>query len=150
MSRWDRVGMAEEKAVCKDHMGYAKTDWPPGGNPEAPVEASVVTMKLEPQQEDQMGRQANVYGTCLRLKRSGRVAVRPAESGVEWQSSAFQDDCVPRKTKDGIELVSRDVKLQARAFNNPYARLEIRSDDEYPCNILSLGATVAYGNIRGG
>ena len=142
--------MAEEKAVCKDHMGYAKTDWPPGGNPEAPVEASVVTMKLEPQQEDQMGRQANVYGTCLRLKRSGRVAVRPAESGVEWQSSAFQDDCVPRKTKDGIELVSRDVKLQARAFNNPDARLEIRSDDEYPCNILSLGATVAYGNIRGG
>lgn len=134
-----------DAATCRDHMGYEENDYPTGGNPEAPVDAHLVTMRLEPQQADMIGKQTNVFDTTLRLRRSGKVSVR-AEGSEKWQDSR----ALPYMRDGAVALVRRDEKVAPYALQNRDTRLEIKSADEWPCEILSLCAMVEFGNQKWG
>ena len=137
-------------AECKDHSGYASGDRPAGGDPAATVAARLVTMRLEPQQQDMIGKQSNAFDTCLRIRRSGLVAVRPADSDLEWSGTATQSGAQPEEDGADVALVEKDVKIAPRAFQNRNSRLEIKSDDKWPCEILSLLAMMEFGNQKWG
>lgn len=136
---------AKAAATCRDHMGYAAADYPSGGNPAADVAASLTTMRLEPQQADMIGKQTNVFDTTLRLRRSGKVSVR-AEGSEKWHDSRT----LPYVQGGAVALVRKDEKVAPYALQNRDTRLEIKSADEWPCEILSLCAMVEFGNQKWG
>ena len=138
-----------DAATCRDHMGYEEIDYPTGGNPEAPVDAHLVTMRLEPQQADMIGKQSNAFDTVFRLRRSGAVATRQ-EGSDRWATSALQRDAVPGASGGRVALVRRDVKVAPFATQNRDSRIEVRSDDEWPCEILSMLAMMEFGNQKWG
>lgn len=140
---------AQATAKCHDHMGYAAADYPSGGNPEKAVEASLTTMRMEPPQADMIGKQTNAFDTCFRLRRSGAVATR-IEGSAKWASSLPQRDAVPVEDGTKIQLVRRDVKVAPFANQNRDARIEVKSDDEWPCEILSMLAMMEFGNQKFG
>jgi len=136
---------SKSSAYCRDHMGYAAADYPSGGDPSGAVEASITTMRLEPQQADMIGKQTNVFDATLRLRRSGKVSVR-AEGSEKWQDSRT----LPDVQGDAVALVRKDEKVAPYALQNRDARLEIKSADEWPCEVLSLCAMVEFGNQKWG
>lgn len=141
-------------AQCSDHMGYSDSDYPAGGNPQGDVAASIETLRLDPQGGEATGAQTNVFDTVLRIRRSGAVSVRPAGAGsaIAWSGTATQPDAVPQTSGSGAEervsLVRRDVRISPRAFQNKDNRIEIKSADKWPCEILSLETAVHFGDIR--
>lgn len=141
---------AAAHAECADHMGYAAADYPSGGDPKGEVQARLVTMRLEPQQADMIGKQANAFDTVLRIRRSGLVAVRPDKSELPWSGTVTQPDAQPVESGTTVALVEKDVKIAPRAFQNRDARLEIKSADKWPCELLSLCAMMEFGNQKWG
>ena len=141
---------AAAHAECADHMGYAATDYPSGGDPKGEVQARLVTMRLEPQQADMIGRQSNAFDTVLRIRRSGLVAVRPDRSELPWSGTVTQPDAQPVESGSSVALVEKDVKIAPRAYQNRDARLEIKSADKWPCELLSLCAMMEFGNQKWG
>ena len=137
-------------AECIDHDGYGAADWPAGGDPAGEVEATLTTMRLDPEGTDMIGKQSNVYDSVLRIRRSGLVAVRPAESDLPWSGTVTQPDARPVEEGGTVSLVERDVKLLPRAFHNRQSRLEIRSADKWPCEILSMVAMIDFGTAKWG
>ena len=138
-------------ARCIDHAGYASGDLPPGGDPAAPVSASLVTMRLDPPGADLIGKQCNAFDATVRLYRSGAVAIR-AEGSDRWATSARQPDAVPAENAEtgAVALVRKDVKVAPFALYNRDARLEIRSDDDWPCEILEICAAYTFGTLKSG
>lgn len=143
---------SQSAAKCRDHMGYAAADYPTKSatdtataSPEAAVEASVTTMRLEPQQADMIGKQTNVFDTVLRLRRSGLVATRP-EGSAAWRESRT----APAVGTTNVALVQKDEKIAPSALQNRDTRLEIKSADEWPCEILSMLAMVEFGSQKWG
>ena len=141
---------AAAHAECADHMGYAAANYPSGGDPKGEVQARLVTMRLEPQQADMIGKQTNAFDTVLRIRRSGLVAVRPDKSELPWSGTVTQPDAQPVESGSSVALVEKDVKIAPRAFQNRDARLEIKSADKWPCEILSLLAMMEFGNQKWG
>lgn len=137
-------------AKCLDHTGYAAGDYPAGGNPEGEVSARLVTMRMDPQQADMIGKQTNVFDSVLRIRRSGKVSIRPAGSGLAWSGTATQPDSLPTEGASSVALVEKDVKIAPRAWQNRDARLEIVSADKWPCEILALLAQIEFGNMKMG
>jgi hypothetical protein len=141
---------AATHAECADHMGYAAADYPSGGDPKGEVQARLVTMRMEPQQGDMIGKQTNAFDTVLRIRRSGLVAVRPDKSELPWSGTVTQPDAQPVESGTTVALVEKDVKIAPRAFQNRDARLEIKSADQWPCELLSLCAMMEFGNMKWG
>ena len=141
---------AAAHAECADHMGYEESDRPSGGDPKGEVQARLVTMRLEPQQADMIGKQTNAFDTVLRIRRSGLVAVRPDGSELPWSGTVTQPDAQPVESGTSVALVEKDVKIAPRAFQNRDARLEIKSADKWPCELLSLCAMMEFGNQKWG
>lgn len=141
---------AATHAECADHMGYAAANYPSGGDPKGEVQARLVTMRLEPQQADMIGKQTNAFDTVLRIRRSGLVAVRPDKSELPWSGTVTQPDAQPVESGSSVALVEKDVKIAPRAFQNRDARLEIKSADKWPCELLSLCAMMEFGNQKWG
>lgn len=137
-------------AECADHMGYAAADYPSGGDPKGEVPARLVTMRLEPQQQDMIGKQTNAFDTVLRIRRSGLVAVRPDGSSLPWSGTVTQPDAQPVESGGAVALVEKDVKVAPRAFQNRGSRLEIKSADKWPCELLSLCAMMEFGSQKWG
>lgn len=137
-------------AECADHMGYAAADYPSGGDPKGEVQARLVTMRLEPQQQDMIGKQTNAFDSVLRIRRSGLVAVRPDGSSLPWSGTVTQPDAQPVESGGAVALVEKDVKVAPRAFQNRDARLEIKSADKWPCELLSLCAMMEFGSQKWG
>jgi hypothetical protein len=141
-------------AVCRDHMKYSSSDYPAGGNPQGDVAASIETLRLDQQGGEATGAQTNVFDTVLRIRRSGAVSIRPAGAGsaIAWSGTATQPDALPQTSGSGasqrVSLVQRDVRVSPRAFNNRDNRIEIKSADKWPCEILSLETAVHFGDIR--
>ena len=140
----------ESSAKCMDHMGYVQDAYPAGGNPVKKVDARIVTMRMDPQQADMIGKQTNVFDSVLRIRRSGKVSVRPAGSELAWSGTATQPDSLPEEGTSTVALVEKDVKIAPRAFQNRDARLEIVSADKWPCEILALLAQIEFGNMKMG
>jgi len=136
-------------ARCADHMGYEAADYPTGGDPEAAVEASMETLRMD-RGDNAMAAQTNSFDSVLRIRRSGAVSVRPAGAGdrMAWSGTATQPDALPREDDGRVQLVRRDVRVSPRAFQNKDNRLEIKSSDEWPCEILALEAAVHFGDVR--
>lgn len=141
---------ATSHAECIDHAGYSSQDYPSGGVPRGEVQARLVTMRMEPPQADMIGKQTNAFDTVLRIRRSGLVAVRPDGSAGEWSGTATQPDARPAASGENVALVEKDVKIAPRAFQNRNARLEIKSADKWPCELLSLCAMVNFGTEKWG
>ena len=141
---------ATAHAKCVDHAGYEAADYPAGGKPEGEVAARLVTMRIDPQQADMIGKQTNVFDSALRIRRSGKVSIRPAGSDLAWSGTATQPDSLPTEGASTVALVEKDVKIAPRAFQNRDARLEVVSADEWPCEILALLAQIEFGNMKMG
>jgi hypothetical protein len=131
------------KAKCRDHCGYAAEDYAAlGKDPEADVEARVVTVRPESPDTNSMGLLKGVHDCTLRLNRSGAVTISPDAdgNGLDGFDPARQEDATPAVDADAgtVALVSKDVKILPRTFNNPDGRMRIRSADKWPCEILSV------------
>lgn len=141
---------ATAHAECLDHAGYEAADYPAGGKPEGEVAARLVTMRMDPQQADMIGKQTNVFDSVLRIRRSGKVSIRPAGSDLAWSGTATQPDSLPTEGASTVALVEKDVKIAPRAWQNRDARLEVVSADKWPCEILALLAQIEFGNMKMG
>lgn len=137
-------------AVCADHMGYLSEDddAPEISDPQAAVEARVETLRIEPQQADTIGTTTAQFGAILRILRAGGVEVRPIVDGAEWRKAL----AAPSEDADNgsIALVRTDARIAPQVVWNREGRFEIRSADEWPCDILSLCILGQFGTMRNG
>ena len=157
---------ATETALCADHVGYDSSDIQPlvlledgtlaGADPKGEISASFETIRMEPQQEDTIGRSAAQFDATLRVLRSGIVAVRPIEedrddpSRTTWRSSAPQARKIPVEDDGTVLLVRGDVRISPQVLHSREARFEVKSADPWPCDILALCVAGHFGNMRNG
>lgn len=140
----------EAAASCRDHIGYTTGHFPPSGkDPVADVAAKLVTMRMEPQQADMIGKRDNAFGAVFRLRRSGVVQTRQ-EGSTKLASSAPVRDASPVVDNGRVALVQKDVRVQLHPFQNDDARIEVRSADKWPCEILSMLAMMEFGTQKWG
>lgn len=134
------VGDAQDagKAKCADHCGYAAADYPDETDPQTNVAASVTTVRPEISDFNTIGLSKNIFDCCIRLDRSGAIAIRPDADGMAGASSASQAEAVPVEGAGTVQLVTKDVKVLPRAYSNTDGRMVISSADAWPCNILSV------------
>lgn len=146
-------------AICADHMGYITDDCPGLNDPKANVEARVETLRIEPQQADTIGSTSAQFGAILRILRSGEVSVRPVprDGETEWRGTGTQPANKPvlrllpgKPSRPGIQLVRTDVRIAPQVVWNREGRFEVRSADEWPCDILSLCILGQFGTMRNG
>lgn len=157
---------ATETALCADHVGYDSSDIQPlvlredgtlaVADPKGEISASFETIRMEPQQEDTIGRSAAQFDATLRVLRSGIVAVRPIEEDRDdptrttWRSSAPQARKTPVEEDGTVLLVRGDVRISPQVLHSREARFEVKSDDPWPCDILALCVAGNFGNMRNG
>jgi hypothetical protein len=143
-----------DAATCADHLGYDATDFPAGEDPRGTVEASFETIRFEPPQADTIGKAAAQYEATLRILRSGIVAARPVSEPdareAEWRSTAFQSRKTPVETGGTVLLVRSDVRISPQVVHNREGRFEIRSADQWPCDILALCLLGNFGTMKEG
>lgn len=139
-----------DNAKCRDHCGYTASDWAAlGGDPEADVEAEVVTVRPESPDFNSLGLVKNIFDCTLRLNRSGAVAIRP-DADVDEAGSAVQTEASPQVVGTNVRLVTKDVNILPRAYNNTDGRMRIRSADRWPCEILSVLYNIEVAAAEGG
>lgn len=144
-----------QTARCRDHMGYTTEHFPVAGkDPVGDVEASLETLRMETHEMDTMGAMNAQFGGTLRVLRSGKVAVRPLpEDGgthAEWRSNRTQSAHVPLAAGGKVKLARADIRIAPQVMWNREARFEIKSDDEWPCDILALCVRGNFGTMRDG
>ncbi len=132
-------------AVCADHTGYSEADYPGTADPRGGVEASLETLRIEPQQADTIGTTTAQFGAILRILRAGGVAVRPV-GGTEWRNATEGPD----DPGDTVRLVRADARIAPQVVWNREGRFEIKSADQWPCDILSLCVLGQFGSMRNG
>lgn len=130
-----------EDARCVDHAGY-QTDI------SVPVEARFVTMRPESPQLNTMALYKSVRDCTLRVRRSGLLEIRPyvdraptdpAQNGpLAYASSVWQKNKSPLVDGGVVHLVNGDVSILPRTISNGNGQIEVRSADEYPCEIQSI------------
>lgn len=142
-------------AMCADHMGYITDNAEDAqglADPQANVEACLETLRIEPQQADTIGTTTAQFGAILRILRSGEVAVRPV-GGTEWRKAVDKpvERFQPGKpSRPVVKLVRTDARIAPQVVWNREGRFEIRSADEWPCDILSLCILGQFGTMRNG
>ena len=142
---------AAAAAVCADHMGYITDDADdaPGiTDPQDNVEARVETLRIEPQQTDTIGSTTAQFGAILRILRAGGVEVRPIVDGAEWRKALAE--AAGEETDESVALVRTDARIAPAVVWNREGRFEIRSADQWPCDILSLCILGQFGTMRNG
>ena len=139
-------------AECADHVGYegqgiGNGEW--GMEAKRNVVAELRTLRPEHPQFQSMGATKNVLGVTVRLRRSGRVKIRPAEGWsadgtepreLEWVEEGLADG----DAGDPIRLFSGDVKILPRSLQSAEGAFVLRSDDGLPCEAQSVVFRLQY------
>ena len=117
-------------ASCIDHHGDEDA--------EVPVSAKLITLRPESPEFSSQGVPKRVVDVCLRIRRSGTVSVKPYEPNLPAVSNN-------QATVDGdgtVHLYSGDIKIMPRGYINGDGQIQIESDDNLPCEILSAVYTM--------
>lgn len=138
-------------AICADHCGYEVEDYPGGEDPKTPVVARLITVRPELPDFNSIGIEKNIYDCVVRLNRSGTVSVRPFYGGgsdLDSVSSKIWNSPSVCEDDDRVKLITKDVKVLTRAYHNTDGQIEITSEDEWPCEILSVLFNVVISDME--
>ena len=119
-----------DDAKCIDHKGA-------GGDNQVPVKATLITNRPETEETNTQGVPKRVVDVSLRVRRAGEISVKPCEPTLPAMST--------NKSKtDGTKLTlySGDIKIMPRGYINGDGQIQIESDDNLPCEILSAVYTM--------
>lgn len=131
---------SDTPVLCKDHMGYAEEDFPPGGNPAESIPARIVTLRPDIPDTSLMALRKGILDCAFRLCRSGKVSARPLHGGLP--------EMVGRKPQDG-ELLTGDVKILPRTYQEDDGQMVVESADDHQCEIDALVFNVEIGPLAG-
>ena len=88
---------------------------------------------------------AHAPSSILRILRAGEVAVRPI-GGTEWRKATTEPD----EEAGNVALVRTDARIAPQVVWNREGRFEIKSNDAWPCDLLSLCVLGQFGSMRNG
>lgn len=149
-------------AQCIDHQGYDAARGavlPSGGAPAAPVVAELETLRLDPEGYNGLGEIASFPELSLRVRHSGALQVRPvadapapglAAPEAAWRATAVQPRLAPGGTSAAPVLFSGDAVIAPAVVQGKTGRVQVKSADALPCEILSLTARQTLGVMKHG
>ena len=139
-----------DDSICADHCGYTEADYPNGVNPQTPVVARVITTPMQLGTDNTLGLEKNVFDTCLNVRRSGQLEVRPytmwgKEPLHQAQSLLPRESDLPPVSDGEVALFTGAIKILPRAYINSRGQMEISSSDDKPCEIMAFLYNITLG-----
>lgn len=126
----DEIDLGDDSASRTDHVG--------GTNP-ASVTAKLITLRPESPEVNTQGVPKRVVDVCLRVRRAGKLSVKPYEPSLPAMSLDKTTTAA-----NVLTLFSGDLKIMPRGYISGDGQLQIESADSRPCEILSAVFTMEF------
>lgn len=112
---------------CVDHAGATTSA------DETAVSASMTTLRPEMMEAPRQGFPKRIVDTCIRIRRTGTVSVKPDASDIAAQE-------VESAVVDGtsVALATGDKYIMPGGLSEDHGRMVVASDDQFPCEIVSI------------